>query len=201
MKRIIMSLVLAATALGCAGVFDKCVAPEIKNIEHAAPATLGEEVAMFLLCDPNFNAGAVPACAEEGLAALLAALGPGGRETIDCIVSYWTGAGSPTLQARARAVAVKRGIRASMVCPGVTAAVAKLSDPVPVVQFAPLSLKDEASMTGTVSTTSPLSAGPNPYFHPFQVNLETDSFCWSWAPGFSNCWSPYESGTGARVQL
>ena len=121
-----VGLAVASISAGCAGIFDKCVAPELKNAEHAAPKVLGEEVATFLLCDPTFNAGAIPPCALQGLELLGEALGPGGTETINCIVTYWQTNGSPQLQTRARSVGVARGIRSSSLSCGSPPMLAKL---------------------------------------------------------------------------
>jgi hypothetical protein len=114
--------VLAVTAAGCAGVFDKCVKPVASTITWTGTATeLGEVVASFLLCDPGFVGPDVPACALESLNDLEAAIGQDGPKVVNCIVAYYESNGSAALQARAKVVGAKRGINVSALeCKGVT---------------------------------------------------------------------------------
>jgi hypothetical protein len=97
---------------GCTGVFDKCVKPVASQITWTGTATeLGEVVAAFLLCDPGFSGADVPACAIESLNQLEAAIGPDGEQVVNCIIAYYEGNGSAALQARAKAVGAKRGVK------------------------------------------------------------------------------------------
>lgn len=108
----LLALLSATMAVpGCAGVFDKCVKPVASEITWTGTATeLGEVVAGFLLCDPNFSGPDVPACALQSFDDLAKALGPKGQEIVNCIIAYYEGNGSAALQARAKAVGAKRGV-------------------------------------------------------------------------------------------
>jgi hypothetical protein len=104
---------LFAVALGsaaCAGVFDKCVKPEITAATKLAPADLAKEVAAFLTCGISDLPDLAAPCAVAGLADLALALGPGGEDAVNCIVSYYENNASGLLQSRAKAVGAKRGV-------------------------------------------------------------------------------------------
>lgn len=107
---LLLALLSVAMAVpGCAGVFDKCVKPEIAAATKLAPGDVAKDVAAFLICDGG-NSGMVPPCAVAALASLAEALGPGGEEAVNCIVSYYENNGTGLLKARAKAVGAKRGV-------------------------------------------------------------------------------------------
>lgn len=111
MKRIhVLALVVAIGAVGCAA-YNKCVKPEITAATKLAPSDLLREVSAFLLCGgPDLPDLAAP-CAVKGLADLALALGPGGEEAVNCLVSYLEeNASDPVIKARAKAVGAKRGV-------------------------------------------------------------------------------------------
>ena len=119
MKRLALPFLLALLSVsmavpGCAGPFDQCVRPEIGKVTWTGTAQeLGHVVEAFLLCEPTSEAE-VPMCAVAGLEALEQSLGPDGRQVINCIIAcYGTGGGTQQLRARAKAMAVRRGIHAS----------------------------------------------------------------------------------------
>lgn len=105
---LIFAVALGATA--CAGVFDKCVKPEITAATKLAPADLAKEVAAFLTCGIADLPDLAAPCAVAGLADLALALGPGGADAVNCIVSYYENNASGLLQSRAKAVGAKRGV-------------------------------------------------------------------------------------------
>lgn len=110
MKKIFALLFVAALGVTSCAAYEKCVKPEITAATKLAPSDLLKEVSAFLLCGgPDLPDLAAP-CAVAGLVDLGLALGPGGKEAIDCLVSYLQGNSTGVLQARAKAVGAKRGV-------------------------------------------------------------------------------------------
>lgn len=107
---VVVILSVAVGIAGCAGVFDKCVKPEITAATKLAPADLAKEVAAFLTCGIADLPDLAAPCAVAGLADLALALGPGGADAVNCIVSYYENNGTGLLQSRAKAVGAKRGV-------------------------------------------------------------------------------------------
>jgi hypothetical protein len=111
MKRICVLFFVAALGVtACADVFDKCVKPEITAATKLAPAELAKTVAAFLMCGISDMPDLAAPCAVKGLADLALALGPGGEDAVNCIVSYCENNGDAVLKARAKAVGAKRGV-------------------------------------------------------------------------------------------
>jgi hypothetical protein len=106
-----LGLALGATSPGCATAYDQCVKPEITAATKLAPDELAKVVSAFLLCGGATSAGMAAPCAVEGLAQLAIAIGPGGEQTVNCLVAYFEkNAATPELKAAAKAVGAKRGV-------------------------------------------------------------------------------------------
>lgn len=160
-----------AVALGsaaCAGVFDKCVKPEITAATKLAPADLAKEVAAFLTCGISDLPDLAAPCAVAGLADLALALGPGGADAVNCIVSYYENNSTGLLQSRAKAVGAKRGVTPELygahACNGFQmqsgeVAVAHASDPMIRVRKASSPLASERGpLVASVVLATPVDA-------------------------------------------
>jgi|SRR6185312_1232658 len=113
MKKLLLILPLALT-LGSCSIYARCLKPEIGKITWTGTAQeLGEVVESMLLCDPTFSAADVPPCAIQALDDFANALGPDGKNVENCVLLVLEGNGSAQVQARAKAMGVKRGIHAA----------------------------------------------------------------------------------------
>lgn len=114
MKRFVMSAFLALVVVSApaCSIFTDCVRPNAPTWSGTV-SELADVVAAFLLCDPGFTGPQAPACAIQSLEDLALSLGPNGKAIVDCIIAKHAQTASGQLQARARAVAAKRGINLS----------------------------------------------------------------------------------------
>lgn len=107
----LLALLSVSMAIPACAAYEKCVKPEITAATKLAPADLLKEVSAFLLCGGADLPDLAAPCAVKGLADLAVAIGPGGEEAVNCLVSYLEGNSTdPVLKSRAKAVGAKRGV-------------------------------------------------------------------------------------------
>jgi hypothetical protein len=109
---LVLLLALAVGSSGCAHVNEivqackDCVAQDgpqtVRDLEDQA----GPFIEHVIMCDPAFNASALPPCLAAGLQAVVASLGPDGIRFRDCVLAKieTNPAAPPLAQKRARTV-------------------------------------------------------------------------------------------------